>query len=201
MPFSPTSRIALYCRVSTDDQTAANQEAQLREWLARTAPGATITHVYTETASGADKQRPEFKAMLEDARRRKFDLLVFWSLDRLTRSGVVHAVSTLEQLTAAGVAFKSYQESFLDTAGPFGQALTALIAAMAQMELQRIQERTKAGLARARLEGKTLGRPKAEIPPQALQMAAEGYKLRHVARVCDVNEATLRRHLARLRAV
>jgi DNA invertase Pin-like site-specific DNA recombinase len=104
------SRVAIYARVSTEDrgQNPENQLAQLRAWCA--AAGHEIAAEYVDHASGAKgaDKRPRFAAMMDDAHRRRFDILLVWALDRLSREGMVATVGYLQRLAAAGVAFHSY---------------------------------------------------------------------------------------------
>jgi DNA invertase Pin-like site-specific DNA recombinase len=152
-------RCVIYLRVSKSDesQTPENQ----REPLTKLADslGLEIVKDYVDLASGGSSNRPEFQRMLKDARRREFDIILVWSLDRFSWEGIVSTLSYLEKLTDSGVALKSLQESWLDTSDQgMGKLLVAIMSWVAQQEKQRISERTKAGLQRARANGKILGR-------------------------------------------
>jgi DNA invertase Pin-like site-specific DNA recombinase len=156
---SKTKRAALYLRVSTDGQTIRNQRRALIEVAARR--GWTVTVAYEDAsisgAKGRDR-RPGFDAMLEDGTRRRFDVLMFWSIDRLGRSTA--AVTTaLAELDAAGVAIYADKEG-MDATTPHGRAMLQMAAVFAEVERGMIRERVIAGLARVRAEGKKLGRPK-----------------------------------------
>src|SRR4051794_37504023 len=98
--------------------------------------------------------------MLRDGGRHRFDVLLFWSLDRLTREGTFKTLVYLRQLSAAGVKYKSYTEQYIDSLGVFSEAIVGIIGAIAEQERTRISERTKAGMQRVRATGKHLGRPK-----------------------------------------
>lgn len=153
-------RIALYCRVSKNDesQDPRNQLEPLRSYAA--ALGGQIVQEYVDLASGGNGDREGFLRMLEDAERRKFDLLLIWALDRLSREGISNTLGYLERLKRNGVALKSLQEPWLDTREEgLGQLLLAIFSWVAQQERRRIVERTKAGLVRAKKAGKRLGRP------------------------------------------
>lgn len=154
-----TTRAAPYARVSTTDkgQSPDNQLADLRRLTS--AQGWTVTAEYVDHDSGSKVDRPQFKAMMSAASRREFDVLLFWSLDRLSREGALKTLQVLDQLTRWSVAYRSYTEPYLDSAGMFADAIVALLATLAKQERLRIQERGKAGLDRARREGKRLGRP------------------------------------------
>jgi DNA invertase Pin-like site-specific DNA recombinase len=157
---SKRMRAALYLRVSTDGQTTDNQSRTLTEVAERR--GWTVTATYQDAgisgAKGRDK-RPGFDAMLRGATRRRFDVLMFWSIDRLGRSTA--AVTTaLAELDAAGVAIYADKEA-MDATTPHGRAMLQMAAVFAELERVMIRERVMAGLARVRAEGKKkLGRPK-----------------------------------------
>jgi DNA invertase Pin-like site-specific DNA recombinase len=155
-------RIAIYARVSTDDkgQDPENQLRQLRQWCA--SAGHEITHEYIDHESGrkGTNGRRRFSALFEDAHKRKFDCVLFWALDRFTREGMVPTIMHLQRLAAHGVGFHSYTEAHLATDNELVRnILLALLASLAKVEAQKISERTKAGMARARAQGKRIGRP------------------------------------------
>src|SRR5436305_2277494 len=150
-------RCAIYARVSTADQSLENQLPQLLEFAA--CSGWEITQVYTDEASAKNGNRPGFRSMMEDASRRKFYVLLFWALDRLTREGLRKTIHCLQRLDDAGVTFRSFTEQYLDTCGIFRDVVIGLMATLAQQERIRISERTRAGLARVRKNGTRLGRP------------------------------------------
>jgi len=149
-------RVAFYLRVSREDQDSANQLSQLRDFAAGLG---RLVKVYDDTATGKNGDRPAFRQMLEDAAKRRFDLVVFWALDRLTREGPLKTLLYLEQLAASGVKFKSFTEPVLDTTTPVGELLIPILSWVAKQERQRISDRTKAGLETAKRKGKKLGRP------------------------------------------
>lgn len=152
-------RAALYLRVSTDDkgQTVENQRRPLREFCA--AQGWTDFQEYADEASATDlRGRKAWRRLLDDAAKRKVDLILVWRIDRAFRS-VLDAAQTLERLRGWKVGLRSYQEPWLDTTSPFGEALYYITVAYAQLERGILAERTKAGMERARCQGKRLGRP------------------------------------------
>lgn len=153
-------QVAIYSRVSTSDgkQTVENQVRQLQTFCRKR--GFEVVAEYSDEASGGSGDRPAFKRLFADAHKRHFDGVVFWSLDRFSREGVLPTLQRLEQLSAYGVAWISYSEQYLDSTGPFKEAVIGIMAALAKQERIRISERTKAGLERARAQGKTLGRPR-----------------------------------------
>jgi putative DNA-invertase from lambdoid prophage Rac len=145
-------RIATYCRVSTEDQTAANQLPEV-EAVALSRGEIVLREV--ETGSAA-KVRPKFEALLQAARRREFDILVVWSIDRFGRT-MGGNVRDIEMLAEFGVDVVSCREPWLDTSGPVRELLIAILSWVAKQERARLIERTKAGMARAKAEGKKVG--------------------------------------------
>jgi len=171
-------RIAIYARVSKNDesQDPQNQINPLRDYAK--ALGGEIVLEYIDLASGGKSDRENFLRMLDDADKRKFDLLLIWALDRFSREGISNTLGYLERLKKNGIAIKSLQESWLDTRDEgIGQLLIAVFSWVAQQERKRIVERTKAGLERAKREGKTLGRPAGK--KDSRQRSKSGYYLRH----------------------
>jgi DNA invertase Pin-like site-specific DNA recombinase len=153
-------RIAIYARVSTDDkgQDPENQLVQLKEWCAKCEH--TIVNEYIDYESGRTDRRKEFNRLFEDAHRRSFDIILFWALDRFSREGMVPTIIHLQRLAACGVGFHSFTEAHLATDNELVRnILLALLASLAKVEAQKISERTKAGMARARAKGKHVGRP------------------------------------------
>ena len=151
-------RAAIYLRVSTVDQTTANQERELREIAGRV--GYEIVKVYKDHGvSGAKSRdkRPAFDALCRDATKRQFDVVMAWSVDRLGRS-LQDLVAFLSELHALGIDLFLHQQG-LDTTTPAGKAMFQMMGVFAEFERSIIQERVRAGLARARSEGKRLGRP------------------------------------------
>jgi len=149
-------RAALYARVSTADQTTENQLIDLRRYCQ--ARGWTFAEYIDEAVSGAKERRPALDRMTADAKRRRFDVLVVWRLDRLGRN-LKHLITLLEDLQALGVAFVSLGEG-IDATTPAGRLQMNILGAIAQFERDRLRERVCAGLARVRAQGKRLGRPR-----------------------------------------
>ena len=152
-------RAVLYLRVSTVDQTTANQERELREIASRI--GYDVTRVYKDHgisgAKGRDK-RPQFDALCRDAAKREFDVIMAWSVDRLGRS-LQDLVGFLSELHALKIDLYLHQQG-VDTTTPAGKALFQMMGVFAEFERSMIQERVRAGLKRARADGKQLGRPR-----------------------------------------
>ncbi len=196
-------RVGLYLRVSTDDrgQTVETQRLPLREYCK--AQGWTDVREYADEASAADlRGRKAWRQLLGDAAKRRVDLILVWKLDRGFRS-VRDAANTLADLRHWGVGLRSYSEPWLDTTSPFGEALFFITVAYAGLERAMIAERVKAGLTRARSQGRHVGRPsvmerqgfrrqwesvRADIAAGRLSRAAAARQLR-------VGESTVRRLL------
>lgn len=193
-------KAALYMRVSLDDgrQTVENQRLELNEFCKRM--GWEIAAEFSDTKSGKSLDRPGFKAMMEAASKRRFDVLVFWSLDRLARSGVLDVLQTFQQLKGWGIAYRSLQEAYLDSLGPFSDVIVSLLATLAKMEREKIRERTLAGLARARKQGKILGRPSMsedyKLAARITALKEGGRSLRGIASECGIAVNTVRKLLA-----
>src|ERR1700736_1967565 len=160
-------RAGLYLRVSTLGQELENQRAEIQSFIERR--GWEVVRPFDDVVSGgkAEKDRPGFAAMLKAAHQRKFDVLIFWALDRLTREGTRATLNYLQRLESKGVDYVSYQEQWLDSTGPFKDVMISMFATLAKQERARISERTIAGLKVARAKGKRLGRPR--LPEQTVQ--------------------------------
>jgi len=154
------NKAVLYMRVSTKDtkQNPENQKEPLTKYAE--SLGLEVVREYVDYASGGNSNRPQFQRLLSDARKHKFNTILVWSLDRFSREGISNTLHYLETLDGDGVALKSVQESWLDTSDKgMGRLLLAILSWVAKQERERISERTKAGLRRAKADGKKLGRP------------------------------------------
>jgi DNA invertase Pin-like site-specific DNA recombinase len=157
-----SKRAALYLRISTADgqQTEENQRRELRKFLQREGYDLAGEYVDHESGRKGRREREGFDQMFEAAENREFDVLVFWSLDRFSREGIRKTISYLQQLEALGVGFRSYTEPYLNTENELvSHILLAVMSYFAEYEAKKISRRTKAGLERAREEGKQIGRP------------------------------------------
>jgi len=187
-------RASLYARVSTlNGQHPEMQLADLREHASRR--GWEIAGEYVdEGVSGSKESRPELNRLMADARRRQFDVVLVWKIDRFGRS-LKHLVNALADLDAYGVAFASLKDN-LDLSTPSGRLMFGIIAAMAEFERSLIQERVKAGLSHARRSGKTLGRPRRVVDAARIaRMRAEGHSLRTIAGKLGIGYGTARKAL------
>jgi DNA invertase Pin-like site-specific DNA recombinase len=196
IPDAPVIRtIAIYARVSTKDrgQDTANQLAPLREFAARN--GWAITREYVDHISAKSGNREQFQQMFMDAEAKQFDLLLFWSLDRLSREGAFETLQYLNRLTACGVGWRSFTEQYLDSTGMFREAVISILAVVAKQERVRISERVCAGLDRARASGKRLGRiPQKEMTERDVTRIAtlrgSGKSFRQIAELTGFPLAT-----------
>jgi DNA invertase Pin-like site-specific DNA recombinase len=195
---SAIKTVALYARVSTKDgrQDTENQLVQLRDYCAK--QGWEIADEYVDHESGGHSKRPHFQEMFKDARARKFDLVLFWSLDRLSREGVSATLGHLERLTGAGVNWRSFTEEYLDSTGLFRDAVIAILAVIAKQERIRRSERASAAIARLRREGRTdhLGRKRILTPAklqQVHELHREGLSLRAIAKKVHASPMTVQR--------
>jgi DNA invertase Pin-like site-specific DNA recombinase len=176
--------------VSTLSQTADNQLLALRSFA--TARGWIVTEFTDQGQSGAKEKRPQLDAMLASVRARKVDVVACVKLDRLARS-VHHLVAMVREFEVLGVDLIVLDQS-IDTTTPSGRLLFHVLAAISEFERDLIRDRVLAGLARAKAQGKRLGRPKRSIDQtRAARLLAEGWSLRHVARQLGVSPSTLSR--------
>ena len=183
--------IAIMARVSTAKQETLNQLAQLREFASK--QGWTIYAEYVDIVTGSGKkERKEFDRMMLAASQKKFDLVLFWALDRLSREGTLETLQHLQRLTSFGVDWRSYTEQYIDSCGMFRDVVISLLATMAKQERLQIGERTRAGLERARRAGKILGRPRLELDQAELAARlARGESSRTIARGMRVSQALI----------
>jgi DNA invertase Pin-like site-specific DNA recombinase len=187
-------KIAIYTRVSTDKQDTENQALQLREFAAK--QGWEIAAEYCDNGiSGSKADRAELQRMFHDASQHKFECLLFWALDRLSREGVLPTLQHLNRLESYGVAYRSFTEPYFDSCGVFKDAILAIMATLAKQERVKRSERTKAGLARVKASGKALGRRKTILvrPSQIASLRANGLSLRAAGRQLGISERSARR--------
>jgi putative DNA-invertase from lambdoid prophage Rac len=153
-------RAVIYARVSTTDQKPENQIRELEAYAEK--QGWEVVQTVKDKISGTKqaKDRAGLSKVLEMAHQSKFDVLLFWSLDRLSREGTRETLGYLQTLTSRGVKWHSYTEEYLSSLGAFADVVISILSTLAKQERIRISERTKAGLARAQKEGKAIGRPK-----------------------------------------
>ncbi len=182
-------KLALYARVSTEDQHPDAQLAPLRDYAERR--GTEAIEFVDHGVSGRRSSRPELDRMLKAARRREVDAVVVVRLDRLARS-LAHMAQLGEEFQQLGVELVSLTEG-IDTSTPTGRALFGMCGVFAQLEADLIRERTRAGLDAARRRGKKLGRPRAQRSPQLLarvrRLRSAGRSLSQIALALDVSKS------------
>lgn len=194
-------RAAIFTRVSTDKQSTVNQLNRLREVAARS--GWDVVHIYEETISGAAKRssRSAYDRMLKDATKRKFDVLMAWDVSRLGRS-LRELVECFETLRTTGVDLYLDAQA-LDTSTPAGRALLGMASVFSEFERSMLVERTKAGLDRARAQGRTLGRPRLDAKTELAirdALVAGGEGMQKLARRFGVGTGTVQRIRAEMTA-
>ncbi len=184
-------RIAIYARVSTTDQSTESQLLDLRRYT-RERGWAIFKEYCDNGVSGTKDSRPALNELMNAAKKRKFDVVLVWRFDRFARS-TTHLLLSLEQFRNLGVDFVSYQEN-IDTSSPLGAAIFTIISAVAQLERDIIRERVKAGLRRAKAQGKQLGRPRVIV--DAGRIAAlrdEGWSWSMITAKLDISKGTAQR--------
>jgi len=185
-------KTAIYVRCSTKhhNQDIENQLLQLTAFCQK--QGYEITKVYSEYESG-DADRKIFKEMFADASKRKFDMLLFWALDRFSREGVRQTLIYLQTLENYGITYKSFTEQFIDSAGIFKDVIISVLAVLSRQEKVRLQSRVQAGLERARSKGRIGGRPKLadEVIRKIQQLKQYGYSNRKIGRELKISNATV----------
>lgn len=189
-------RVALYARVSTKDkrQDTENQLSQLRAFV--DSQGWTVTAEYVDRATGKHSDREQFQGLFTDASQRRFDVVLFWSLDRFSREGVRETLNHLERLTSYGINYRSFTEQYLDSCGIFKDAVLAILAVIAKQERVRLSERTLAGLAKARRQGRVGGRPKVVFDrSKAERLRKAGKSLGEIAALMGSTKSTVHRVL------
>jgi DNA invertase Pin-like site-specific DNA recombinase len=185
-------RAALYSRVSTYDQNPQTQILDLRQMAAQRS--YVIVKEYTDKISGTKAKRPGLDAMMADARRGQFDVVMTWACDRIARS-TRHFLEVLGELNRISVEFVSFRES-IDTAGPLGRAIVVIIGCIAELERSLIIERVRAGMRRARLEGQHIGRNPLILDHAGIQRdRCQGQSIRAIAKGHRVSTATIQRVL------
>ncbi len=190
-----TPRVAIYARVSTSDQSTESQLLDLRRYVRER--GWDLFKEYTDNGvSGTKDSRPALNELMDAAKKRRFDTVLVWRFDRFARS-TKHLILALEEFRGLGIDFVSYQEN-IDTSSPLGSAIFTIISAVAQLERDIIAERVKAGLRRAKENGKTLGRPVGSVlhnqhTERAKQLRSDGFSLRSIAGQLGISKSTVQR--------
>jgi DNA invertase Pin-like site-specific DNA recombinase len=179
-----TKRIAIYARVSTADQQLLDLRLMAKQ------RGYEVVHEYTDIISGAKSRRPGLDQLLADARRHRFDIVLVAAFDRVARS-VRHFLEVLDELNRLGIGFVSFREN-IDTGGPLGRAMVVIVGAIAELERSLIVERVKAGMRRAKLEGRQIGRKPLDIDrEQVVRDRFSGMSLSQVAKKHRISRASV----------
>jgi DNA invertase Pin-like site-specific DNA recombinase len=191
-------RAAIYCRVSTADQSCERQERDLLAYAERC--GYEVIAVFKETASGAKTNRKERQAVMDQARARRIDLILVTELTRWGRS-TPDLVQTLHDLQAWNVSLIAERGLQFDLSTPHGKLIAGLMASLAEFERDLLRERVKSGLSAAKAKGKTLGRQKGQnvvadkVAPKVQKLRAEGKSIRQIAGELAISKTTVQKVL------
>lgn len=185
----------IYTRVSTNEQSPEMQITALRDYAK--ARGIDIVKEYCDNGvSGSKSSRPALDSLMNDAKKRKFDMVLVFRFDRFARSSR-HLILALEEFNSLGIDFISYSEN-IDTSSPMGKCLFTIVSAMAEFERGIIAERVKSGLANAKKHGVQLGRRRKQFDlTQAQNLKAQGYSLREIAKRLNVSKSTISNYLSK----
>lgn len=182
------SRIAIYLRVSTNDQSTELQRQEILSYVK--ARGWDSFTIYEDVGkTGTNDNRPALKKLIADARQRKFDVVVCWKIDRLFRS-LKHLILTLQEFDELGIKFISLKDQ-IDLTTSSGRLLMQIIGAMGEFEAALIKERVKAGLAAAKAKGKALGRPHKRNDAEILKLREAGKTVRQIAEELHISKSTV----------
>jgi len=186
--------VAIYARVSTDRQSTESQLNTLREYIEKREWNLFKEYI-DEGFTGSNTKRPAFKEMMADAKKRRFDVLLVYKLDRLSRS-LKDLIITLDDLKSTGIDFVSYDNS-LDTTTPTGRLIFHVVGSVAEFEREIIKERVKSGLENARRKGKRLGRPpvSSALVEEAKRLRSQGMPYRKIGLQLGIPESTVRANI------
>ena len=186
-------RVAIYVRVSTKEQSVEMQLNDLERYSKER--GLNVFKVYQDDGiSGTKDNRPGLSQLMNDTRKRKFDVVLVWRFDRFARS-TKHLVDALYEFRNLGIDFISYQEN-IDTSSPLGEAIFTIISAMSKLERDIIAERVKGGLRKAKASGKRLGRPESEVDTDKVKdYKKQGKSIREIAKEMGIHRSKVERTL------
>ncbi len=184
-------KIGIYARISKESSDTENQLALLRDYCEKME--YDIVEEYVETISGGAASRPEFNRVMQDASKRRFDMLLFYALDRFSREGTRQTIHYLQMLEDYGVAYKSYTEQYIDSSGIFKDVIIALLSTLAKQERIRVSERVKAGLERSRQQGRVGGRPKMDdaVIKKIREMKSTGSTIVSIAKELGISRGSV----------
>jgi DNA invertase Pin-like site-specific DNA recombinase len=190
-------KVAIYARVSTKTkgQDTENQLRLLREYCKKME--YEIYQEFTDQESGTKPDRPAFNQLFSDGAKRKFDLLLFWSLDRFSREGTRRTIFYLQQLDDYGILYKSFTEQYLDSTGIFKDVIISILATLAKQEQVRLSERVRAGLEKAKSKGRLGGRPRIshDIIDHIMVLNQKGLSMRKIGKTVNVHHRTVAQYL------
>jgi DNA invertase Pin-like site-specific DNA recombinase len=195
-----STRVAVYARVSTSDQTCESQLRECLEYVARR--GWTVADQYVDTGwSGKLASRPELNRLMADARQRRFDAVVVWKLDRWGRS-LVHSIQSIQELAALGIRFLAITQNIdTDESNPMSRFMLQIFAAFSELEREMIRERVTAGVRNAKRKGVQLGRRRVVFDrTKAIAMHEAGSSIREIASALGVGVGTIHRVVFQKRA-
>ena len=189
-------KVAMYVRVSTKEQSVEMQLIDLQRYSEER--GFKVFKVYKDNGfSGSQESRPALSELMNDAKKRKFDIVLVWRFDRFARS-TKHLVNALYEFRNLGIDFISYQEN-IDTSSPLGEAIFTIISAMAKLERDIIAERVKGGLRKAKANGKRLGRPKSAVDSDKIvEYRRQNKSIRQIARELSLSSNLVFRTLQKV---
>ncbi|WP_201987225.1 recombinase family protein [Hymenobacter rubidus] len=197
---APLKRVGLYARVSTLDkgQDPETQLRPLREYAQHR--GFVVVEEYVDQASGTSEDRTHYKRLLAAAKKRQLDAVLVWRYDRFARSTQA-LVNALQEFQRLGVDFISYQEN-IDTTTPTGELIFHVMASLAQFESALISQRVRAGMARAKAQGKHVARPPlAQAKQEAIaQLLREGLSMNQVSKQLNVAYGTVYNYAQKLKS-
>jgi DNA invertase Pin-like site-specific DNA recombinase len=152
---------------------------------------------YVDVISGASSNKPEFTRMMQDASKRRFDMVLFFALDRFTREGTRKTIHYLQLLDDYGVMYKSYSEQFIDSSGIFRDVIIALLSTLAQQERMRISERVKAGLEKSRQNGRVGGRPPLDQPviSKIKELKMQGVSIVDISKTLKISRGSVYQYI------
>ena len=194
-------RIAIWARVSKEDQDPTTQLEPLRELAANLNGEIVKEYVEKETGRGGKRNRHQFEQMLQDASRREFDVLLFYRLERFSREGIRKTMIYLQQLESFGVSFKSHQEPFLDTQNELiSHVVIAMLSYLAEYEAVKISENTKRKLQDLKSKGVKLGRPSKfrELEPKLRELHQAGESPYKIAKALKISYNTAKKYIGML---
>ncbi len=185
-------RVALYLRVSSADQNPGAQRGDLLQLVEQR--GWQVIEEYSDQISGVRSRRPGLDRLMNDASRRRFDVIAVWSFDRLARS-VRHFLQVVDELNHLNIEFASYREN-IDTSGPMGRTVMVILSAVAELERNLIIERVRSGMRRAKLEGQHIGRPRLIVDRDAVVRDRQrGHSIRQIAKLHRLSRTSVCRVL------